>query len=58
MAQLEEKAQETLELATKITTCGILILNEEDKTDVDDKIKQLKEYVSTMSGKAHGEFNR
>ena len=58
MAQLEQKAQGTLELATKITTFGILILNEEDKSDVDNKIKQLKEYAATMTAKTHVQFNR
>jgi hypothetical protein len=58
MVQLEEKAKGTLELATTITTFGILILNEEDKTGVDEKIKQLREHASTMTGKSRVEFNR
>jgi uncharacterized protein YigA (DUF484 family) len=58
MAELEQKAQGTLEFAMKITTLGILLLKEEDKTDVDSKIKQLKEYTSTMTAKTHVEFNR
>ncbi|CAB4006508.1 Hypothetical predicted protein [Paramuricea clavata] len=58
MVELEEKAQGTLELATTITTFGILILNEEDKTGVDEKIKQLREHASTMTGKSRVEFNR
>jgi hypothetical protein len=58
MAELEQKAQGTLEFAMKITTLGILLLKEEDKTDIDSKIKQLKEYTSTMTAKTHVEFNR
>lgn len=58
MAELQQKAQVTLELATKITTCGILILNEHDKTVIDDKIIKIKEYTTTMIAKSHSEFNR
>ena len=58
MNDLEKKADVTLQLATKITTCGILILKEEDKCEVDGKIKLLKEYAATTAGKSHAEFNR
>ncbi|XP_028414134.1 dystrophin-like isoform X2 [Dendronephthya gigantea] len=55
---LEQKAQVTLEIAKKITTFGILILKEEDKSSVEDKIKQLKEYAAKMTAKSRAEFNR
>lgn len=58
MTQVEQEAEKTLEVATKITTFGILILNEEDKTEVDGKIRQLKEHASTMTAKLRTEFNR
>lgn len=56
--ELKQKAQVTLEMAKKITTFGILILKEEDKVSVDDKIKQLKEFAAKITAKSHAEFNR
>lgn len=58
VSKLEAIATENLELASKITTCGILILNEEDKVEVDEKIKKLKEWANEITGKARSEFNR
>ena len=56
--EMANKARGTLELTQKISTMGILILKENDKRGVEEKMKTLKEYLGTVPGKSREEFNR